>query len=220
MSKYYAVKNGLKPGIYRSWKECQVQINGFSGALYKSFKNEQDALDYINPPSVEIKTYDMTVDIYTDGSHQTSKNYLGLGAWCVFNGIEYRMSKECNMKMLRTYGITSTKCSNPTAEFLGFSECLREFESMQLVKSCKLNFYIDYIGVKYWIEGSWKTKEIYIKKIKEECKKLMKSMSCDVEIFHVKGHTGNHGNEMADECATDMNEYNDFSSLRAAIESK
>ena len=30
--KYYAVKKGKKPGIYRSWEECRAQVSGFSGA--------------------------------------------------------------------------------------------------------------------------------------------------------------------------------------------
>ena len=35
--KYYAVKIGLVPGLYLTWGECQQNINGFSGAVYKSF---------------------------------------------------------------------------------------------------------------------------------------------------------------------------------------
>jgi len=33
--KYYAVKAGMRPGVYLSWKECQEQISGFKGALCK-----------------------------------------------------------------------------------------------------------------------------------------------------------------------------------------
>lgn len=35
--KYYAVKIGIKPGIYETWAECELQIKGVSGAKYKSF---------------------------------------------------------------------------------------------------------------------------------------------------------------------------------------
>ena len=41
--KYYVVWEGLNPGIYESWTECQLQIKGFNGAKYKSFKTLQDA---------------------------------------------------------------------------------------------------------------------------------------------------------------------------------
>ncbi len=35
--KYYGVKRGLVPGVYTSWDECKAQVDGFSGAEYKSF---------------------------------------------------------------------------------------------------------------------------------------------------------------------------------------
>jgi ribonuclease HI len=41
--KYYAVLNGRKTGIFESWAECEEQIKGFSGALYKSFKSRGQA---------------------------------------------------------------------------------------------------------------------------------------------------------------------------------
>ncbi|MBC7126096.1 ribonuclease H1 domain-containing protein [Tenuifilum osseticum] len=34
---HYVVWEGLKPGIYGSWEECQRQIKGFPGAKYKGF---------------------------------------------------------------------------------------------------------------------------------------------------------------------------------------
>ena len=41
--KYYAVLKGRKPGVFTSWKDCEQQIKGFSGALYKSFKTKEEA---------------------------------------------------------------------------------------------------------------------------------------------------------------------------------
>ena len=43
MSKFYAVRVGRIPGIYRTWDECKKQVNGFSGAIFKSFKVLNDA---------------------------------------------------------------------------------------------------------------------------------------------------------------------------------
>jgi ribonuclease HI len=42
-SKFYVVWKGVKPGIYETWKECQAQIRGFEGALYKAFPNKAQA---------------------------------------------------------------------------------------------------------------------------------------------------------------------------------
>ncbi len=38
------VWTGAKPGIYRSWTDCQKQINGYPNAKYKGFKTEAAAL--------------------------------------------------------------------------------------------------------------------------------------------------------------------------------
>lgn len=41
--KYYAVKQGRKPGVYTTWTECEAQVKGYAGADYKKFNNEEDA---------------------------------------------------------------------------------------------------------------------------------------------------------------------------------
>lgn len=41
--KYYAVRIGKKPGIYQTWNECKAMVDGYSGAVYKSFTNLAEA---------------------------------------------------------------------------------------------------------------------------------------------------------------------------------
>lgn len=41
--KYYVVWKGVKPGVYSSWAECEMQIKAFEGALYKSFESVSEA---------------------------------------------------------------------------------------------------------------------------------------------------------------------------------
>jgi len=41
--KFYVVWEGRSPGVYRTWEECQRQINGYSGAKYKSFPTIAEA---------------------------------------------------------------------------------------------------------------------------------------------------------------------------------
>lgn len=41
--KYYVVWNGRKPGIYRTWAECEKQTKGFKGAAFKSFPTLEEA---------------------------------------------------------------------------------------------------------------------------------------------------------------------------------
>ncbi|CAI9394489.1 ribonuclease H1 domain-containing protein [Niallia sp. Sow4_A1] len=41
--KYYVVWNGRKPGIYRTWAECEKQTKGFKGAAFKSYQSLEEA---------------------------------------------------------------------------------------------------------------------------------------------------------------------------------
>lgn len=41
--KYYVVWEGVTPGIYTSWTDCQLQTKGYEGAKYKSFDSRDEA---------------------------------------------------------------------------------------------------------------------------------------------------------------------------------
>ena len=43
-SKYYAVKKGKVPGIYLNWNDCKAMVDGYPGAVYKSFKRQKNLL--------------------------------------------------------------------------------------------------------------------------------------------------------------------------------
>lgn len=54
--KYYVVWNGVSPGVYSSWTDCKLQINGFVDAVYKSFDTKEEAeRAYQSPPYLYIK---------------------------------------------------------------------------------------------------------------------------------------------------------------------
>ena len=42
-AKFYVVWVGHKPGVYRSWAECQAQTNGYPQAKFKSYESESEA---------------------------------------------------------------------------------------------------------------------------------------------------------------------------------
>ena len=45
--KYYAVRNGVKPGIYETGAECEKQTKGFAGAIFKSFPTREEAEEFL-----------------------------------------------------------------------------------------------------------------------------------------------------------------------------
>jgi ribonuclease HI len=238
MPKYYAVKHGRQNGIYRTWIECQEQTKGFSGAIFKSFTTEQEALDFISSssvkeeekrPSIKEKVNPLTkieekelniIEIYTDGSHQRAKNYLGIGAWCCYKNKEYSLSAKCDTDLLSSYGITDTvgvECSNPTAEFIAFAEVLKYFEHAKLSPNVAFLFHIDYIGIQRWMYGDWTAKEKHIQKIRDVAAKIINKMKIPIEIVHVKGHSGVMGNEKADALAGCVESFSNFDQLIQAI---
>jgi len=82
--KYYAVVAGHVPGIYTDWPTTQSMVKGFSGAIYKSFNNREDADDFMRKSTVltpisQPHTHPVIGRsiIYTDGSF--ANNACGFG---------------------------------------------------------------------------------------------------------------------------------------------
>ena len=46
--KYYVVWRGIQPGIFGTWKECEQQIKGIQGAIYKAFPTPEEARKAFN----------------------------------------------------------------------------------------------------------------------------------------------------------------------------
>ncbi|NXL36421.1 RNH1 Ribonuclease, partial [Glaucidium brasilianum] len=46
-SMFYAVRKGRRTGVYRTWAECQEQVNKFPSASFKKFATERDAWAFV-----------------------------------------------------------------------------------------------------------------------------------------------------------------------------
>ena len=87
--KYYAVRKGKKPGIYRTGPETQRQVSGFSGAQYKSFTTQAEAEAFMNGQSTTQRSKPArsvgatttvttaTITVYTDGGSRNTGNVAG-----------------------------------------------------------------------------------------------------------------------------------------------
>ena len=58
---FYAVANGVIPGIYEEWSVAKEQVDGFSGAVYKLFKTREEADGFMVLASVckKIEEFDV-----------------------------------------------------------------------------------------------------------------------------------------------------------------
>ena len=87
--KFYVVWRGTKPGIYNTWNAAKRQIDGYSGAQYKSYESKAEAeRAFANPKQAQqqIKSQKKTVyyviwpgrtpGIYTDWE-STQKQIVG-----------------------------------------------------------------------------------------------------------------------------------------------
>lgn len=128
--------------------------------------------------------------IYTDGSdlkHTTKR--MGIGGVLVDEkGKEIgRFSKELDRDYI--FEAYNTKdCSNPFAEMVAVKEAIINF-SDKIIAPAKITIKCDYMGVICWINGEWRTKAHYIKKVKDEIMELLsKQKNWEVEFKWIKGH--------------------------------
>ena len=104
--KYYAVKKGRKPGVYQSWAECKAMVDGFPGAVYKSFKTREEAVAFAKAatytgadaaPKMQNamkKTMQQedgampSVYAFVDGSYNVATHVYGYGGFLIHDGIK------------------------------------------------------------------------------------------------------------------------------------
>ncbi len=196
-SKYYAVKKGKKIGIFTTWDECKQYVSGFSGAEYKSFKNKNDAEDYLNNGREVIAFNEESVNedvidgavAYVDGSFNNITKEFTYGAVIFWNGEEYHFSDKFNEEEL-------AKMHNVAGELKG-SEKAMEFALENNID--KMTIYHDYEGIAKWCTGEWKAKKVGTQAYKAFYEKVKKQVK--VYFVKVKAHSGNKYNELADKLA-------------------
>ena len=99
--KFYVVWKGNNPGVYFSWTECQNEIKNVKGALYKSFKNLEEAKDAFSSgyenykKSKNIKNLDDGPDLNSISVDAASSGNPGL---MEYQGVDTK-TKEVLFKM-------------------------------------------------------------------------------------------------------------------------
>lgn len=198
--KYYAVKAGKTTGIFTNWDDTKASVNGFSGAVYKRFTTEKEALDYLNdttshtvkqatePVIDETKpdTKDTAV-AFCDGSYNdaTKQFSYGLVIFCSDKVYEFSKAFDC-----------THESRNVAGEICGAMTAM-QFCIDHHIKS--LDLYYDYTGIAFWATKVWKAgKDItknYVKFYDSIQDKLY------VNFIKVKSHSGIKLNERVDKLA-------------------
>lgn len=55
MKFYYAVQKGRHPGIYENWSDCQREVIGATGAVYKKFKTRAEAEAFVKENGYDLE---------------------------------------------------------------------------------------------------------------------------------------------------------------------
>lgn len=61
MNSFYAIAKGKKTGVFTSWNECKIYIEGFDNPVYKKFETIEEATEFIDD-------YMNNIYVYTDGA--------------------------------------------------------------------------------------------------------------------------------------------------------
>ena len=191
--KFYAVKNGRKNGLYTSWDKCRQQVTGFSGAVYKGFDTEDEALRFLaQEPAVTPDAAETdTANAYVDGSYSNATKEFAYGVILFFNNTELRLSEKYNDPAY-------SEMRNVAGEIKGAEKAMR-FCIEKGIRN--LNIYHDYEGIARWCTGEWKTNKAGTKAYKAFYDSLAGRLN--VSFHKVKGHSGNTYNEAADKLARD-----------------
>ncbi len=187
--KYYAVKKGKKTGIFNTWDECKRQVDGFKGAIYKSFTDLSLAESFLNDEKKEMVIDDNTAVAYVDGSFDVKSGRYSSGVFIIYKGEELEFSQkfeDAEMAEMR----------NVAGEIMGAVIAMKYALKFKIKK---LVIHHDYQGLSMWATGQWKTNKKGTQNYANFCKECFKEV--DISFVKVKAHSGDKYNDKADELA-------------------
>jgi len=225
-SKLYVVWKGRRTGVFTDWLTCKKQIDGFTGAKFKSFATREEAeAAFVGAAPTKgtgawngtasapkkkssaqtVKTYTaadiavMPLDtkIFTDGGCEPNPGEAGSGVAVYRNDVVDEL----------WYGLYNPKGTNNTAELNALHQALimakDEVEKGKTVAIfCDSKYSIQCITqwAVNWKKKGWKRPGGEIKNLElvKEMFEFYQLLKDKVQVLHVNGHVGVEGNELAD----------------------
>ncbi|MBR1644545.1 MAG: ribonuclease H family protein [Bacteroidales bacterium] len=85
--KYYVVWIGAQPGVYNSWEQCKKQVDGLSGARYKSFGTEAEAWQafHAGPAPAGMESPQPAITSWEHLKNKPETNAIAVDAACSGN---------------------------------------------------------------------------------------------------------------------------------------
>lgn len=194
--KYYAVKAGRQTGLFTTWDACKAQVQGYSGAIYKSFPTLQEAQQYLwgEPEQAQVSTLEMPAQgemiAYVDGSFHLGKRMFAYGAVIFYEGQEYQFADSDADAEL-------AEMRNVAGEIRGAEKAM----AFALEQNAQvLHIYHDYEGIARWCTGEWQAKKTGTQQYRQFYQQA-RQKGLQIHFHKVKGHSGDQYNELADQLA-------------------
>lgn len=205
--KYYAVKVGKVKGVFDTWNECKEQVDGYPGAVYKSFSTKGEAEAFMGDTSIsstdgenessnlDINNYiskmdNSTVVAFVDGSYDKESKVYGYGVVLVSKDgtVEEIVGSDNNNDYVDTHNIAG--------EVEGVQNAITHAVGKGYQK---IAVFYDYIGIEKWAVGEWQANS----QIAKDYVVFMSGMKriIEIEFYKVKAHSGIEYNEKADRLA-------------------
>ncbi len=210
--KFYAVKKGKVPGIYKTWDSAKEQVSGFSGAEYKSFTTEEDAKNYlavesqevvkeeVDPEAINNKVLNEIENInsdqaiaFVDGSYSPNvdgREKYGFGVILIAKDMD-------DLPLSKSFVDRKYMSSrNVAGEIEGVKEAILWAIGNE---KKEIKIFYDYEGIEKWALKEWNANKDVSQDYVKFCDE--KSKLIKISFEHVKAHSGIDYNERVDELA-------------------
>jgi ribonuclease HI len=150
--KYYVVWEGISPGIYTSWDDCQLQIKGHPTAKYKAFDSLAEA-EYAQKRNYFefVKKSSHNASISTESKENIVKDSISVDAACSGNPglMEYQCVETFSKKLIFHQG-PFEQGTNNIGEFLALVHALA---MLQKLNNDHTAIYTDSVTAMSWVRN-------------------------------------------------------------------
>lgn len=190
---WYAVKAGRRPGLYRTWADCQREVTGWPGAAFKGFYTKEEAEAYLAGDMAEEAAPLDAADAltaYVDGSYAPFlPDRYAYGAVFLYEG-------KTETEGRRFIDPENAAMRNVAGEVAGARRAMEVCLERGIPR---LELYYDYAGLEKWCTGEWQANRPGTKALRAYYDSIRDRLA--VHFHKVKSHTGVRYNELADHLA-------------------
>lgn len=227
---YYAVQNGREAGVYNSWDDARQQVDGYSGGVHQRFDTRAEAEAFAGGSGGYGGSYGGSsyggssyggsggYDDYDDDSYSTTSGRQAVytdGA-CSNNQDSSRAQAGVGVYFGRDHPdnvsrpVAGSRQTNQRAELEAIHDAVETIHQRNDGRKYEIktdSFYAQNAYGKWgdnWQQNNWTTSKnqpVQHRDVIEPTRERLNDLGDRVKISKVPGHSGNRGNDAADELA-------------------